>query len=101
VLPAENEPWGLIVNEVMCAGVPVVVADEVGCVPDLVRDGQNGLLMQAGDVVSLTAALRRLLVGEAERSAMGRKCLEIIGGWSYERCRLGIVAATQSVHAAR
>ena len=38
VLPSENEPWGLIVNEVMCAGLPVVIADEVGCVPDLVKN---------------------------------------------------------------
>lgn len=98
VLPAENEPWGLIVNEVMCAGIPVVVADEVGCVPDLVRDGQNGLLMKAGDVASLTYALRRLLVGEAERATMGRKCLEIIGGWSYERCRRGVIAAIEGLH---
>ena len=45
VLPAENEPWGLIVNEVLCAGVPVIVAAEVGCVPDLVHDGQNGVLV--------------------------------------------------------
>ena len=37
-------------NEVMCAGVPVVVADEVGCVANLVRDGENGLVMQAGNV---------------------------------------------------
>ena len=98
VLPAENEPWGLIVNEVMCAGVPIVVAEEVGCVPDLVRDGESGLLMQAGNVASLTTALRRLLTNQAERSAMGRKCLEIIDTWNYERCRVGIVAATESIH---
>lgn len=101
VLPAESEPWGLIVNEVMCAGVPVIVAGEVGCVPDLVQDGRNGLLMQAGDVGSLTAALRRLLTNEAERRAMGREGLAMITQWSYERCRRGILAAAESVHDAR
>ena len=93
VLPSENEPWGLIVNEVMCAGVPVIVADEVGCVPDIVRQGENGLLVKAGDVSSLTVALHRLLADESERTAMGRKSLEIIRGWSYERCRIGMLAA--------
>lgn len=98
VLPSENEPWGLIVNEVMCAGIPVVVADEVGCVQDLVYDGHNGLLMKAGDVASLVTALRRLLSAESERAAMGQKSLEIIRGWNYERCRLGFVAATTELH---
>jgi len=97
VLPAESEPWGLIVNEVMCAGVPVVVAAEVGCVPDLVHDGRTGLLMQAGDAASLAAALRRLLSDDAERLEMGRQARTLIAGWSYEQCRAGIVAAAHSV----
>ena len=101
VLPAENEPWGLIVNEVMCAGMPVIVASEVGCVPDLVHDGRNGLLVQAGDVASLTAALRRLLVDDRERVAMGQKGLEMIRDWSYERCRRGVLAAAKGGHAER
>jgi glycosyltransferase involved in cell wall biosynthesis len=101
VLPAENEPWGLIVNEVMCAGLPVVVAAHVGCVPDLVHDGRNGLVVQAGDVTSLQAALRRLLTDERERVAMGRKSLEMIREWSYEQCRIGLLAAVKGVHAQR
>jgi glycosyltransferase involved in cell wall biosynthesis len=101
VLPAENEPWGLIVNEVMCAGIPVVVSAEVGCVPDLVHDGRNGLLTQACDVASLTAALRRLLLDDRERAAMGQKGLEMIRDWSYERCRRGLKAAAGGSHAGR
>lgn len=93
VLPSENEPWGLIVNEVMCAGLPVVVADEVGCVPDLVRDGVNGRHMRAGDVDSLTVALRDLLADANAREAMGRKSVDIIGRWSYAKCHRGVRAA--------
>jgi glycosyltransferase involved in cell wall biosynthesis len=99
VLPAENEPWGLIVNEVLCAGIPVIVAAEVGCVPDLVHDGENGLLVTAGDVASLTAAVRRLLVDERARVAMGLKGLDMIQAWNYDRCRRGIVTAVESLHA--
>lgn len=101
VLPSENEPWGLIVNEVMCAGIPVVVADEVGCVRDLVRDGENGLLTRAGDASSIAAALRRILASEAERSAMSKRSLEIISGWSYESCRRGILDAVDAYREAR
>ncbi len=93
VLPSENEPWGLIVNEVMCAGLPVVVADEVGCVPDLVHDGVNGRHMRAGDVDSLAVALRDLLADAKAREAMGRKSVDIIGGWSYAKCHRGVRAA--------
>lgn len=93
VLPSENEPWGLIVNEVMCAGLPVVVAAEVGCVPDLVKDSINGIHMRAGDVESLTNALRKVLLDDDARQAMGRNSLKIIQGWSYAQCHQGIQAA--------
>lgn len=97
VLPSESEPWGLIVNEVMCASLPVIVSDEVGCVPDLVLDNVNGRHMHAGDVDSLTAALRDLLADQQTREAMGRKSLEIIQSWSYAQCHQGIRAAIASV----
>lgn len=96
VLPAESEPWGLIVNEVMCAGLPVVVSEEVGCVPDLVHDGVNGCHMRAGDVDSLTAALGNVLRDSGTREAMGRQSLEIIGSWSYAQCLEGIKLALAS-----
>ncbi|MFZ2449508.1 MAG: glycosyltransferase family 4 protein [Methylovulum miyakonense] len=93
VLPAEDEPWGLIVNEVMCAGIPVVVSEEVGCVPDLVKDNVNGCHMKAGDVASLSTVLEKLVTDSALRRDMGEASLAIIRNWSYEQCRLGISAA--------
>ena len=93
VLPSEDEPWGLIVNEVMCAGIPVVVSEEVGCVPDLVKDDVNGYHMKAGDIGSLVMALDKLLSHESLRRRMGVASLSIISGWSYEQCRQGIMAA--------
>ena len=50
VLPSENEPWGLTVNEAMCTGLPIIASSEIGCVPDLVHDGRNGSTFAAGDV---------------------------------------------------
>jgi glycosyltransferase involved in cell wall biosynthesis len=90
VLPSEDEPWGLIVNEGMCAGLPVVVAEGVGCAPDLVREGVNGCLMETGDADSLARALRRILADAATRRSMGARSLEIIQGWGFERCRQGL-----------
>lgn len=42
VLPSIFEPWGLVVNEAMSAGLPLLLSDKVGCVPDLLLNGENG-----------------------------------------------------------
>ncbi len=42
VLPSTFEPWGLVVNEAMAAGLPILLSDACGCVPDLVEEGKNG-----------------------------------------------------------
>ena len=97
VLPSDNEPWGLVVNEVMCAGIPVVVSDEVGCVTDLVKDGVNGYHMKAGDVSSLAMAIEKLLTDEHRRKRMGAASRSIIGNWGYEQCRRGLTAALEGV----
>jgi glycosyltransferase involved in cell wall biosynthesis len=93
VLPSEKEPWGLIVNEAMCAGLPIVLSEEIGCVPDLVFDGRNGYLIDAGDVSALSKSLDKLVADDAKRIAMGRESLAIISEWSYEQCRIGVLAA--------
>ena len=93
VWPSENEPWGLIVNEVMCAGIPVIVSDEVGCVPDLVKDGINGYHMKAGSPQSLSDALEQVLVDPERRADMGRQSLAVVRNWSYEQCRIGLLEA--------
>lgn len=93
VLPSSIEPWGLIVNEVMCAGMPVVVAREVGCAPDLVREGVNGALFDAGDVDALAAALRPILADAGLRARMGAASRAIIDRWSFRECRAGLMEA--------
>ena len=97
ILPSDNEPWGLAVNEAMCAGLPVVLSEEIGCVADLVRDGVNGATYTVGDVAALAAALRPLVESEDLRRRMGEASREIIGGWSYAECLAGLRAALESV----
>jgi glycosyltransferase involved in cell wall biosynthesis len=93
VLPAENEPWGLAVNEAMCARLPVVVSREVGCVADLVRDGVNGFTPAAGDVAGLTFALQRLIEDKGLRERQGQESLARILQWGYPQCLEGIRSA--------
>jgi glycosyltransferase involved in cell wall biosynthesis len=93
VLPAENEPWGLAVNEAMCASLPVVVSREVGCVADLVRDGVNGYTPEAGDVAGLASVLQRLIEDEGLRRRQGWESLARIRRWGYQQCLEGIRSA--------
>lgn len=96
VLPAEDEPWGLIVNEVMCAGLPIVVGGGVGCVPDLLAEGLNGFTCVAGNPLSLASALEPLVDSAALRHSMGRESRRRISTWGYEECRQGIRAAVSA-----
>jgi glycosyltransferase involved in cell wall biosynthesis len=93
VLPSEHEPWGLAVNEAMCAGLPVVVSREVGCTRDLVKDGINGYTPAAGDVDSLARALRGLIEDEDLRRRQGQASLTRIQQWGYRQCLEGVRSA--------
>lgn len=99
VLPSENEPWGLAINEAMCAGLPIVASAEIGCVPDLVKDGLNGRTFAAGDVNGLAEALRSLLMDAGLRRRFGDASRAIITRWSYAECHKGLRAALASVGA--
>ena len=97
VLPSEDEPWGLAVNEAMCGGLPVIVADDVGCVPDLVKHGVNGFEFTARDVDALTAALERLIVDNDLRARCSVESRRIIRQWSYAQCLVGLTAAVETL----
>jgi glycosyltransferase involved in cell wall biosynthesis len=101
VLPSSREPYGLIVNEVMNAGRPVITTDEVGAARDLVRDGVNGFVVRAGDVNALTQALEAALGDRARLAEMGRRSSALVAGWNYDRCVEGIVDAARSARSRR
>lgn len=97
VLVSIHETWGLVVNEVMNAGRPVIVSDQVGCHRDLVRDGINGYVVKAGDPQALAHSLQRVLSGDETWRGMGEKSLEIIRGCSFDDNVCGIRQALQHV----
>jgi glycosyltransferase involved in cell wall biosynthesis len=103
VLPSQHEPWGLIVNEVMNAGRPVVVSDDVGCQPDLIEDGVEGCVFPVGDVAALTGALRRVLATPETAAMMGQRALAKIQAWDFEEdvrgLRRAIAQATRKITA--
>src|SRR5262249_13187411 len=93
VLPSVNEPWGLSVNEAMCAGLPIVASQEIGCAADLIRAGVNGETFVAKDVEGLASALHPILVDAEIRQRMSAASRAIISRWSYAECAAGLRAA--------
>lgn len=85
VLPSLCEPWGLVVNEAMASGLPVVVSSRCGCVDDLVDDGSNGFIVDSSNASTMAAALLRMSdLSAEERAQMGRRSQSIIDAYSPE-----------------
>ena len=85
ILPSVSEPWGLVVNEAMASGLPVIVSDRCGCADDLVEDGVNGYIFSAKNADSLTECMIAFdALSEADRRAMGRRSQEIIARFTPE-----------------
>ncbi|HWP37035.1 MAG TPA: glycosyltransferase family 4 protein [Gemmatimonadales bacterium] len=95
VLPSEDEPWGLVVNEVMNAGKPVIVTDRVGCGPDLVHHGENGFVVPVGDVEALARCLRQLTADSELARNMGHASQRIISAWDFQADLQGLVQALE------
>lgn len=86
VLPSVREPWGLVVNEAMASGLPVLVSERCGCAEDLVEQGRNGFVFNPERGEELTN--RMLSIGSSSQKAlqaMGEKSREIIAGFSPEK----------------
>lgn len=98
VLPAQFDTWGLVINEAMCFGLPIVTTTAVGAWRDLVREGWNGHVYPPGDVATLRAVLGRLVRDAAARRVMGDRSRELIETWNNAACVAGIKAA---LHATR
>jgi glycosyltransferase involved in cell wall biosynthesis len=100
VLPSVNEPWGLVVNEVLAVGRAVVVSADVGCAPDLVQPGVNGYTFPDGDVRALAQALTDVLSSPQRIRAMGAASRDIISRWSFREDVEGLRLALRTVSAA-
>lgn len=91
LVSAFDETWGLVVNEAMNFGLPVVVSDQVGCAADLVRDGRNGFVVPWCDRAALVGALHALADSPELRERFGAESREAIGPWTYESAVRGVL----------
>ncbi|CAN5841822.1 hypothetical protein BH20GEM1_BH20GEM1_11450 [soil metagenome] len=92
----DREPWGLVVNEAMHAGLPVVASSAVGAAAGgLVRSGRNGYVVPERDPPALAEALRKLVVDAGLASQLGRQAREDVERFNYGRMADAFEAAVE------
>lgn len=84
VLPSLYEEWGLVVNEAMACGLPVLVSNTVGCSEDLVFDGVNGYTFDPESAVQLAQHIEDVVLDPVRNREMGKESQRIIEGWGCE-----------------
>jgi glycosyltransferase involved in cell wall biosynthesis len=96
VLPSRREPWGLVVNEAMASGLPVVATRNVGAAQDLIIDGQNGYVSPENDPEALASVIDRACQSEERLRAMGVRAQRLIQSWNYDATLTGFHQALAS-----
>ena len=95
-----TEQWGLVVNEAMASGLPVLVSNRCGCAADLVKEGENGWTFDPTDEEKMVELMLKISGNEAQRMTMGIRSREIIAEWGPDRFALGVKSAVDTALAA-
>ena len=99
VFPTHSDPWGLVVNEAMACGLPVICGQSAGCAADLVK--ANGRLIDSRNVDQLAHAMEELATDADLRRQMSRESLRIIRKYSPQICAAGIAEAALKITSTR
>jgi glycosyltransferase involved in cell wall biosynthesis len=83
-LPSRHDGWGVVVNEALGAGLPIIVSDAVGSGPDLVKVGENGFITADGDVKALAKALDEISGNVAVRENMAKMSQVLSREWDVD-----------------
>lgn len=97
VMPSEREPWGLVLNEAMAAGVLPIVSDGVGAAPDLISDGETGFIFPSGNWDRLAQVVRRIVNDEVDRVRMARAARERAAQFSHTAAAQGVISALDNL----
>jgi glycosyltransferase involved in cell wall biosynthesis len=84
IFPTRYDIWGLVINEAMNFGLPIISSDMAGAAYDLVRDGENGYIFKAGDIDELKSKIELLIKDETKRKVFSQKSLETISRFTIK-----------------
>ncbi|TNE48731.1 MAG: glycosyltransferase family 1 protein [Deltaproteobacteria bacterium] len=90
VLPSDYEAWGLVVNEAMQFGLPLVLSDMIGSHKDLLVSDETGYLFETGNVKSLAQSMDRMMESPQHAKEMGKNALHLVKSYSSEASAQGI-----------
>lgn len=91
-----TEQWGLVVNEAMASGLPVLVSNRCGCAVDLVKDGENGWTFDPTNQEQIADLMLRISSDEDARARMELRSREIISEWGPDCFASGLTEALQA-----
>lgn len=91
ILPSKSEPWGLVVNEAMICGMPVIVSTKCGCVVDLVKNKINGFTFEPTNQKELEDAMSYFIKEPTAIRKMGQASVEIIKPFSVVKVARAMV----------
>jgi glycosyltransferase involved in cell wall biosynthesis len=98
ILPSLSETWGLVVNEAMAAGLPVLLSNKVNAAQSLLQDGVNGYSFSPFDINSMADAILKFIrLDEQTKAAMAGRSLALINQMDYNNMGLQLLDALQVI----
>ncbi len=85
ILPSKIEPWGLVVQEAMASGLPIIVSKNSGCVWDFVKEGENGFSFNPSSADDLNEKITKALSNDVIMKKMGEESYNIAKNWTFTR----------------
>ena len=94
------EQWGLVINEAMSAGTPVLASEPCGATRTLIEDGTNGIVVEPTRAGILAGLSRFFSYTEKQQAALASAAATVIADWGPKRFGSGMKAAMESAHSA-
>jgi glycosyltransferase involved in cell wall biosynthesis len=85
ILPSRHDGWGVVVNQALAAGLPLLCSDAVGAAHDLIEQNKNGVMFRAGSAEAIREALQRVTADRGLREQWGENSRTLAAEWTPER----------------